>query len=444
MIPLDGEGMYQTFLQDAHTVSPHLRVIGLTATPYRMKDGLICTPDHFLNHVCYEVGVADLIENGYLSPLRSKAARSEVDTTGLHVRGGEFISWEMEQLMDQSDLVRSACAEVADLTADRRSVLIFCVGVRHAEHVAANIREVTGEDCETITGETSPLMRAAILDRFKQGNLKYLTNVNVLTTGFDAPNIDAICLLRPTHSPGLYYQMVGRGFRLCDGKDDCLVLDFAGNIRRHGPVDDINPTTGSGDGAPPVKVCPKCREAVKIAERFCPECGYEFEIAEDARPGSRTHDAKATTEAILSRDLPKPVDTEYEVQEVAYSVHVKRGAPEGHPRTMRVDYRLAWNEWQSEWVCVEHDGYARGKADAWWRKRSREELPADADQAVALAEAGALATPLKITVRSTPGEQFDRIVDCQLGPIPPRLDGADEQDGPELDLPEWPDDDIPF
>lgn len=457
-IPLDdsggsggGEGMYRTFLSDARAVSPHLRVIGLTATPYRMKDGLICRPDHFLNRVCYEAGVAQLIEGGYLSRLRSKAARSEVDTGGLHVRGGEFVSWEVEQLMDQTDRVRSACAEMVELTAERRSVLVFCVGVRHAEHVAQCVREVTGEACETITGDTPPLERSAILDRFKRAELKYLTNINVLTTGFDAPNIDAICLLRPTHSPGLYYQMVGRGFRLCEGKDDCLVLDFAGNIRRHGPVDDMKAarsraTSEGGSGEAPVKVCPACREAVRIAERICPACGEAFPVAAEAEAGSQPHEGRASTDAILSADRREPVDTRYEVRDVGYRVHVKRGAPEGHPRTLRVDYEIGWNDWQSEWVCVEHpaNSYARQKAEAWWRRRTHEPVPTDADEAVALAEAGVLAAPAAITVRSTPGERFDRVVGYELDPLPPRLDGSDERCDAALPAYGPADDELPF
>jgi DNA repair protein RadD len=419
-----------------------MRVVGLTATPYRMKEGLICQPDHFLNHVCYEVKVGRLIEDGYLSKLRSKAAKAEVDTSELHVRAGEYISWEMESLMDQAELVNRACDEIIELTGERRSVLIFCVGVKHAFHVAEALRKRTGQSCETITGDTPPLERAGIIERFRSGDLKYLTNVNVLTTGFDAPNIDSICLLRPTCSPGLYYQMVGRGFRLCDGKDNCLVLDFAGNIRRHGPVDDVTPPIGSGGGPAPVKVCPECREAVNIAVQFCPECGHEFEVSTEARPGDRQHSARASTDAILSSDLPaKPTDTEYEVLDVAYSVHVKRDAPEGHPRTLRVDYQVGWNQWQSEWVCFEHTGYARSKAEAWWRRRSRMPAPRLVEVAVNCAEGGGLATPLKITVRSVPGQRYDSIVDVQLGPVPEAPPDERDEDLPAY---EWPEDDIPF
>ena len=236
MLPPDGEGMYRTFLADARVVNPNIRLIGLTATPYRMSTGMICGPENLLNHVCYEVGVRELIVQGYICPLKTKAGRRKVDTSELHIRGGEFIAGEVEALMDDDSLVRSACREIVDHTRDRHSVLIFASGVKHAQHVQRVLGEM-GRECGFVCGETLPFERGETLDRFKEGRLKYLVNVNVLTTGFDAPNIDCVALLRPTNSPGLYYQMVGRGFRLHPSKANCLVLDFGGNILRHGPVD---------------------------------------------------------------------------------------------------------------------------------------------------------------------------------------------------------------
>ena len=205
LLPPDGEGMYRTFLVDAQKVNPNLRVIGLTATPFRMKSGEIAAPDNVLNHVCYEIGVRELIVQGYLCPLVSKAGRDTVDTSGLHVRGGEFVADEAEALMDTNTLVESACQEIAEQTRDRRSVLIFASGVRHGEHVAAVLREKTGVEVGTVFGDTVDFERDRRLKDFRAGKLKYLVNVNVLTTGFDAPNVDCVALLRPTFSPGLYY-----------------------------------------------------------------------------------------------------------------------------------------------------------------------------------------------------------------------------------------------
>ncbi len=438
MIPPDGEGMYRRFLAEAKVVNPNVRLIGLTATPYRMTTGIICGPDNLLNHICYEVGVRELIVQGYLCPLRSKAGKRKVDTSRLHIRGGEFIAGEVEQLMDDDSLVRSACREIVEYTQDRRSVLIFAAGVQHALHVQRVLTE-GGHDCGFVHAETLPFDRAETLKRFRNGELQYLVNVNVLTTGFDAPNMDCVALLRPTNSPGLYYQMVGRGFRLHPGKTDCLVLDFGGNILRHGPVDDLRiKDPGQGDGEAPAKECPECQAVIHAAYAICPECGHEF-----PPPRREQHDHQASTAGILSGEI---TETEHEVQDVYFSVHIKRNAPEDHPRTMRVDYRCGFNDYHSEWVCVEHTGYARAKAEAWWRQRSNEPVPETAEQAVDICEAGGIAETKAITVRSATGEQFDRITDYQLGPIPPRLDGGDEREDGDLQVPDWPPDDseVPF
>ena len=438
LLPPDGEGMYRTFMADAKAVNPNVRLIGLTATPYRMTTGMICGPDNLLNHVCYEVGVRELIVQGYICPLKTKAGRRKVDTSGLHIRGGEFVAGEVAALMDDDSLVRSACREIVDHTRDRNAVLIFSSGVKHALHVQRVLAEM-GHECGFVCGETLPFERAETLDRFKAGRLKYLVNVNVLTTGFDAPNIDCVALLRPTNSPGLYYQMVGRGFRLHASKDDCLVLDFGGNILRHGPVDALQiDEPGKGDGEAPAKECPECLSVVHAAYATCPECGHEF-----PPPERRKHDEQAATAGILSGEV---TETTYQVSEVYYDVHVKRGAPEGHPRTMKVHYRCGLADYHSEWVCPEHTGYARSKFETWWRKRSNEPFPESAAQAVDLAEAGALARPKSITVRSVAGEKFDRITDYQLAATPPRKDGSDERDVGDLQMPQWPpeDSEIPF
>jgi DNA repair protein RadD len=436
LIPPDGEGMYRTFLAEARVVNPNVRLIGLTATPYRMTTGMICGPQNLLNHVCYEVGVRELIVQGYLCPLRSKAGRQKADTSSLHIRGGEFIASEVETLMDDDTTVRTACREIVQHTQDRHSVLIFAAGVQHALHVQRVLAEL-GQDCGFVCGETLPFERANTLQRFRDGNLKYLVNVNVLTTGFDAPNIDCVALLRPTNSPGLYYQMVGRGFRLDPSKDNCLVLDFGGNILRHGPVDALQiKKPGTGDGDAPAKECPQCRAVIHAAYTRCPECGYEFPPPERER-----HDGTATTAGVLGGQAE---DTEYSIMDVQYSVHVKRDAPEDAPRTMRVEYRIGFNRWQSEWVCFEHTGYARAKAEAWWRQRSNQPVPATADEAVVLCQAGGVCQTKAITVRHVSGERYDRIAAYQLGPKPPPLEGGDLA-GPEPEyVPAAEDDSIPF
>lgn len=448
-IPPDGEGRYQTFLQEAKVINPNVRLIGLTATPYRMTTGMICAPDNLLTDICYEVGVRELIVQGYLCPLKSKSGRNKVDTSGLHLRGGEFVAEEVEKLMDDDRLVSSACSEIIEYTTSRNSVLIFAAGVGHARHIQNILQRRSGCEVGLITGGTPAMERAELLARFKgetvkadifgavKPPLKFLVNVNVLTTGFDAPNIDCVVLLRPTNSPGLYYQMVGRGFRLHPSKTDCLVLDFGGNILRHGPVDALQiKDRHSSFGNAPAKECPDCHSVIHAAYTVCPDCGFEF-----PPPERQKHDDSASTAGILSGQVE---DTEYEVHDVRYGIHFKRNGTPDDPPTLRVEYELGFHHWQSEWICFEHTGYPRAKAVAWWTARSNEPVPDTIKQAMELIDAGALAETQAITVRHVAGEKYDRIIHYKLGPKPPLLDGLDEKE--DYTLPEhvWPGDDIPF
>lgn len=436
MIPAEGDGMYRTFIADARVVNPEVRVIGLTATPFRLKTGMISGPDNILNHICYEVGVRELIVQGYLCPLRTKAGVARADMSGLHTRAGEFIAGEVEDVMDTDDLVQGACAEIIEQTADRRSVLIFTSGIRHGQHVAETLRSRHGVECGFVEGNTPIRERDALLERFKAGELKYLANVNVLTTGFDAPGIDCVAMLRPTLSPGLYYQMVGRGFRLHPEKSDCLVLDFGGNIMRHGPIDDLlieEPIERVGKA--PMKECPGCHAVISAGYLTCPECGYEF-----PPPQRSKHEPQATNAGILSDQVSQ---TEHTVDGVSYHVHYKRNDPSAAP-TMRVEYRCGFSTTFREWVCFEHTGYARQKAEQWWRRRSNEPVPDSVDEAVDLADCGALAPTISITVERKAGEKYDRIVNHVLGPKPLNIENEQGAAAVASAYGGIPEDEIPF
>jgi DNA repair protein RadD len=216
----------------------------------------------------------------------------------------------------------------------------------------------------------------------------------VLTTGFNAPGVDLIAMLRPTKSAGLYVQIVGRGCRLAPGKSDCLVLDFAGNIARHGPIDAIKPKRpGEGDGEAPVKVCPDCASIVHAAARECPECGHAFP------PPAPMIEARASTLEVLS-SLVKPEWVA--VSQVCYARHEKPGKPP----SLRVEYWCGLSA-HHEWICVEHAGYPRQKAATWWAARAPgTALPKSVDEA--LQHAPALRQPAEIAVR--PSGRYTEVV----------------------------------
>ncbi len=438
LVPPKGDGLYRRFIASVRSMNPHVRVLGLTATAFRTKTGPLCGPRNIFRSICYEIGVKDLIAQGYLSPLVTAVAQQHVDTSGLRVQAGEFVAREVEALMDRQGLVRGACAEIVAHTRDRRGTLIFASGVAHAHHLAEELIREHGVECGVVVGETPSRERAALIARFRTGQLRYLCSVGVLTTGFDAPHVDCVALVRPTHSPGLYYQMCGRGFRLAEGKADCLVLDFGNNIERHGPVDGVwkePPSKRRGNGQP-TKTCPECGEELPTACRECPECGCELPLSELLGA------VAAKGASVISAEDGPLLPNQHRVVRTTYALHMKRRAIGAYPPlpSLRVHYEVDRGGTFVEWICVEHPrgSYPRMRAESWWAARSHAPFPKSAADALDAANAGELATTRRITVRKSGLDKFPRILSPILGPRPEwpppatdERDAMDEQD--ELD-----------
>jgi DNA repair protein RadD len=458
LIPLSGDGMYRQFIADAMVVNPNVRLIGLTATPFRLAGGMICQPDAILNEVCYELGLREAIADGYLTPLRSHRSKEHANMDDVKVVAGEYETAGMVAAMDC--VVARACTEVVDICNDqaRRCVMIFAANVEHANRVASEIQRITGEDCGVVTGDTDSSERATTIARFdgrptgdllRDGKpLRWMASVNALTTGLNVKRIDCIVLLRSTMSPGLLVQMIGRGTRLHPGKADCLVLDYGENLMTHGPVDAIKMPEGKrnakGDdepSEPPAKECQACHAVVAIAYCVCPVCGTDF-----PPPEKKAHLAHAGTSAVMSGEVD---DWEYDVHAIRYEVHAKRGWEEGDPRTVRIDYEVGIRQVVSEWVCPEHQGFALNKFLKWWHERVDLPPPKTASAVVAIGEAGAIAMCARVTVRKVSGERFPTLINHVLDPIPDPSDLAreiaEQVDAPTPSEEPWEDgDDIPF
>jgi len=420
-IPLhDDTGMYQHFFKELRVANPKFRVIGLTATNYRTDGGYVTGPDYVLNDVCYEASVRELIAQGFLSKLRSKQADHVADLSKARVVRGDFLEKDVERAFEE--IVEGAIDEVISQSQGRKSVLLFCASLIHMQSVIERVRE-RGYECYGVSSQTAREDRAELVQLFKSGKLKYLCNVNVFTEGFDAPNVDMVALLRATVSPGLYYQMVGRGLRICEGKADCKVLDFGTNVERHGPIDAmvINDKKPGEKGEKPTKVCPKCQEVVPIAAEACFECGYDFPEPEK----KERHGAEASSAAILSDEIDT---TEHDVEYMTFGVHVKRNADETAPRTMRVTYWIGDYPIADEWVCVEHEGFAGRKAASWWKGRCKMDMPNDAETCVEIGKRGGIASTSKIRTQPQPGTRFLRIVGYEIGDIPGPVDLTEEID----------------
>ena len=277
------DGRYRELIDALTAINPSLRVVGLTATPYRLGQGMLTDgEDALFADIISPVSVSELVAKGYLAPLSSKLPpRGRIDVSGVRKVAGEYNQRDLEAAARLSE--GEAVDAIIEYGSDRRAWLIFCTGVAHSEEVAEALN-AQGIPAATITQKTPQDQRAQRLADFKAGRLRALTNANVLTTGFDHPAIDLLAFLRPTMSPGLYMQMAGRGMRIAEGKEDCLVLDFAGNIMAHGPVTNVRPPRGPKDkaepGDVPVKACPECHELVQISVMECPACGHQWEAKE--------------------------------------------------------------------------------------------------------------------------------------------------------------------
>lgn len=360
---------YKKFLADQRELVPDLRIAGLTATPFRLDTGRLDRGDgKIFDDIVYEANVRDLIASGYLCKPVTKATVQKLDVSKVGKRAGEFITSELEAAVNTEQIVSAAVGEIiaaAELDPVRKSWLTFCVSIEHGEHVCRVLND-RGIKAAAVYGHTPRAERDEIIQLFKDGELTCLISVTVLVIGFNVPHIDLIALLRPTQSAGLFLQQVGRGLRNAEGKVNCLVLDFAENTKRHGPIDTIssdkiNITT---------KVCPGCKSIIDKDALVCPDCGLAFipeEVSKDAEEQKRKlHFTKPDLETeIISSIEPKWVP----VGSMTCHVHTKFGST--GPQTMRVVYfgEKPLFPICTEWVCLSHPkgSYAHQKAMIWWQ-----------------------------------------------------------------------------
>jgi DNA repair protein RadD len=392
LIPTKAETNYGVFLRDMSAINPDLKIVGLTATPFRLDSGRLDEGDvRMFDGIAYEAQISDLIEQGYLSPLVTKATQTVLDVSKVHKLGGEFNLHELQLAVNVHEVTQAAVSEIIAFGQTRKSWLVFCSGVEHAYAIAHEMRS-RGVNCETITGQTQKDDRDNLIRMFRAGEIRCLTNANVLTTGFNAPGVDMLAMLRPTLSPSLYVQMVGRGSRNAPAKKNCLILDFAGNIFRHGPIDQVK-AKRPGHGDAPVKICPECGTIHPISVMVCssedPPCDYIFPANEDEKP---KHDATASSAPIISKDKPQWV----RVTDRRFYRHDKPG---GTP-SVRVDFRCGLTV-HKLWICPEHNGFARQKFVDFWRRHGGDDNPPDSvDLAVMLCnEPGVLGPTGEIQVK---------------------------------------------
>lgn len=373
---------YGKFFKEVRRLNPDSRTCGTTATDYRMDSGRLTDATEsdvigedgepvmfkLFDDVVFEVGISELIEQGYLTPLTSQKTTAKIDLKGLHTRGGEYVPGEVSEAAER--IIEDAIAEDMILSEGRRAGLFFSTSKENAGHIAEAIRR-HGRTCAVLTSDNAHQTKE-IFEGFRAGKYWAISSVSMITTGTNFPFVDFISLLLSTKSPGKLVQILGRGTRNCDGKTDCLIADHGRNLAYHGPIDQIRPKPpGSGSGEQPKKLCPQdgtdvdgkvgCGELLPISVMTCHCCGYIFPPSEEEKIT-----AQADKTPVLSTERPW-----FEVTGRRFAFHPAK--VEGNPPSVKVTYNTD-GKTVSEWVCPQHlehpveksRAFPKAKSDRYW------------------------------------------------------------------------------
>lgn len=375
LVSAEESGQYQTFFAFMKLINPRLKIIGMSATLYRMGMGMI-TENGLFTDVVYDKtnleGFNELLNAGYMAPLIPLRTKTELDVSDVSVVKGEFVSTQLQGAVDKAEITFKALQELVHAGQNRKSWLIFASGIEHAEHIADQLGAF-GVDCAPVHSKRPSDYNDAAIKAFKSNELRAIVNYGKLTTGFNHPEIDLIGMLRPTLSVPLWVQMLGRGTR--PAKKDCLVLDFARNTPRLGPINDprIPNKKGAGNGELPIKICEACGCYNHPRVVFCIQCGEAFTFQQKlvSKAGTDELIRAASTETL-------PVIETFNVMGAHYEKHP---AKLGKPPTLKVTYYTTGLPFR-EWICLEHNGMAGKMARDWWRRRHATEPPATVDEAL--------------------------------------------------------------
>jgi DNA repair protein RadD len=349
-------------------------LVGLTATPFR-GDGISLIDSGIFEAIVHEVTIGDALKAGLLCPLVTKSPRiGQIDMRGVRVTAGEFNARDMERAAMAGDTTRLAIARTVEVARaeDRRSWLIFSSGVAHAQQIGAEL-ERHAVSYAVVVGDTDSDERSDAIARFRDGEITALVNCNVFTEGFDCTRIDLIAFMRATCSPVLWVQSAGRGMRLHPGLENCRLLDFGNNIRRHGPIDAVvlrkaSERHDADRAAGRSRICPACDEANAAGALVCTACGEELvkRSAPVGEPVLRDHDSKLDARESELAALGGGAGQWVEVHGASAKRHAKPG---GSP-CLRLRYDTSVGA-VSEFLAFDSSPGARWHARRRWNELSR-------------------------------------------------------------------------
>lgn len=287
VMPTD-EGQYRAVIRACG--NPRF-IVGFTGSPWRLRSGcnsIIAGGELFFSEVVWGPKISELIEQGHLCPLVTKCSKAgKINCDNIEKKGGEFVAGaaDKEVLFVLDQLVKDA----RERCVQRNKVMLFTPGIESAELAAFLLQE---EGARVVSSKTDAAERKKTVEDFRAGKFKWLVNCMIFTEGFDVPDVDAIVLARPTQSATLYVQIVGRGLRPAEGKGDCLILDYAQNAERFGPLDrmDYFKVDGVKAGKRSYGICPECSSPLAYKDTVCPSCGYIRPTATAKADNQRYHE----------------------------------------------------------------------------------------------------------------------------------------------------------
>jgi len=389
LLSLKESSMYQRFIRELKAINPKLKVIGYTATPFRQGQGLLTEGEgaiftDIVFNACTFKAFNWFLDEGYLAYLQPFPTDSEMSIEGIRIVAGEFDQKQAQKKANDYDKTYACCKEMVQKAVDRNHWLIFATGVQHTEMVAQIMNDEFGIHTTFVHSKMKNDERQQRIIDYKLGKYKCMVNNGILTTGFDYPELDCIGVMRLTNSVGLWVQILGRGTRPAyakgfdldtregrlaaianSEKPNCLVLDFAGNSARLGPINDPQmpkPKQKGKPGTVPLKQCEGCGMFNHASVRFCtnPLCGSEFFRELKIELGA--------SDAVLIKKEQEIVVKVFHINHVSYSMHAKHGGT----TSIRVSYHTAEFKLFEEWVNVEAQGK---RAERWWKARGGEDMP---------------------------------------------------------------------
>ena len=366
LVGTGSSSMYLRFFTELKELNPNMRIIGLTATPYRMGLGSLLLGGIFTD-IVYDCSTPqhfqEFVKQGWLSKLIPKQTGMQIDKSEMTVIAGDYSVKSIVEQMAAQDVLDGALQEMCQLAHDRNKWLIFASSIDQTEEIKHRLTNM-GVPTLNVHSKMSNDERDANIEFYRAGYARALVNQDILTTGFNVKEVDCIGMLRPTKSAPLWVQMLGRGTRPHPSKENCLVLDFAGNTRELGPIDDplwpMPKGTKKVSASAPVKVCPQCMSILHTRIMMCSECGYQF-------PYDEKIDDVASMQALMTEQDALPDIRVFPVLRMTLQRHSKKGVKDG----IKVSYYCGSDgrERFQQYIFPEHGhNFVRRKTRDWFSK----------------------------------------------------------------------------